>query len=351
MKKLLTLLTKNKSIFVRCLSVFFIFLFLPLTGHAKKERVLWESRFDYVALEVESNSVNNEHPIKVSPQFVYQLLASIRLEDADSSWIDLDFLDFTSDDDDEADEYRLFNSSELKKLSPPIAKALSKAKSNEDVIFSITSSHAKVLGKGSLSTSGRMFISEGKFNLILGEFRVDMEQKYRQRGGYSDVSEKIDYNKLKNFRLKTGSRIKKSSIDTTFATTELHFLKPYKNKFRKDWLLIDINAMQSKIAEQQELADRKENIVNETTDIQQQTQQINAEQEELKQKVERMERYLEAKEKQQNDKFLEKTKPAETLQKKGSVEERLSELKSLKDKGYITEDIYQQKMKEILNDL
>ena len=329
------------------LSLLLILIFSPLTSHAKNERSVWESRFDYVALE--QVDFKSEHPVSLSPKLIYQLLASIRLEDADSSWIDLDFLDFSSDDDSqEADEYRLFNQSELKRLSPPIAKALSKANPNEDVIFSITSSHAKALGKGSLSTSGRLFVSGGQLNLIIGELRVDMEQKYRQKGGYSDVAEKIDYNKLKNFKLKTGSRTKKSGIDYSFVTDDAHFLKPYKNKFRKDWILIDIASLQNKIAEQEKKAEQKENIVDETVGIKQQTQQIDREQEELKQKVERMERYLEAKERR--EKVIDRA-PKQPVQSARTVEERLTELKSLKEKGYITDDIYQEKMKEILSDL
>jgi hypothetical protein len=357
MEKMMNAITQNKFTLFRFKIGILILLLFPLTSNAKNEKVFWEARYDYVALE--EVGAKNDHPVTLSPKDVYQLLASIRLQDAESSWIDLYFFDFTSDkDQDENAEYRLFNQSELKRLSPPIAKALSNAKSNEDVTFTIASSHSQLLGKGSLSTSGRIFFSDGQLNLIIGELRVDIEQKYRQRGGYSDVAEKIDYNKLKRFRLKTGSRGSESDIDYAFVTDDAHFLKPYKSKFRKDWLLIDVASMQNIIAEREQKAERKENIVEETVDIKQQTQQIDKEQEELKLKVERMERYLEAKEKleaeDKRDRILERTERTpkkQAVQKTRTLEERLTELKSLKEKGFITEDIYQQKMKEILSDL
>jgi len=327
----------------------FLILLLPLSANAEKEIPYWTVGADYVALtDVDTKNVKNDHPVTLSPQTIYQILASIRLKDADKSLLNFDFLDFSSNDDDEAGDDRLFNSSELKRISQPVSKALANAKPGEDVVFSITSSHDKALGSGSLSTSGRIFFNDKRLNLIIGELRVDIEQKYRKRGGYADISEKIDSRKLKNFRLRTGTRKSESDIDYTFVTDDVHFLSPYKDKFRKDWLLIDVAAMQQKFDESLEQAERKENIVEETIDIKQQTQQIDQEQEQLKQKVERMERYLEAKEKQE---AVSEVKPKQAVQKARTVEERLTELKKLLDKGYITNDIYQQKMQEILKDL
>ncbi len=330
-----------------------ILLLLPFHVSAKKnETILWQAKYDYVALtDVDSKNVKNDHPVSFTPQGVYELLASIRLTDADTSFLSLDFLDFSSDDDDDEGDTRLFNKSELKRIVPAIAKALSKAKPSEDVVFNITASHAQVLGEGPRSTSGRLFYANGQLNLIIGKLRVDFEQAYRKRGGYADISEKIDSDKLKNFRLKTGSRKSESDIDSTFVTDDAHFLKPYKSKFRKDWLLIDVETMQQQVAEQKRKIERKENIVEETVGIKEQTQQIDKEQEELKQKVERMERYLEAKEKQEAAIPVTKRKAKPAVQKPRTVEERLTELKSLNDKGFISNEVYQTKMKEILKDL
>ena len=69
------------------------------------------------------------------------------------------------------------------------------------------------------------------------------------------------------------------------------------------------------------------------------------EQEQLKKKVERMERLLEAKEKARQA----STPPVRSRTR--SVEERLTELKTLYDKGIISEEVYHGKMKSILEDL
>ncbi len=341
----------NKLSSIRYYLSFLIFLSLPFSANADKEILYWDVGADYVGLtDVDTKNVKNDHPVTLSPQDVYQILAGLRLKDADKSLLDFDFLDFSSNDDEQAGDDRLFNSSELKRISPPISKALANAKPDEDVVFSITSSHEKALGSGPLSTSGRIFFNDNHLNLIIGELRVDLEQKYRKKGGYAEISEKIDSRKLKNFRLKRGSRKSESDIDYTFVTDDVHSLSPYKNKFRKDWVLIDVAAMQQKLVERQERAERKESIVEETTDIKKQTQQIDEEQEQLKQKVERMERYLEAKEKQEAVREV-RPEPKQVIQKPRSVEERLTELKTLLDKGYITDEIYQQKMQDILKDL
>lgn len=328
---------------------FTLFLVLPLQVNAASVDIIWQGGIDYVGLEpVDIKNTSNDHPVKISQQEIFEYLGSIQLTDPDKNLISLDFLDFFSNDTDEFTESRLFNRGELVKLSKHVATAFSKAGKNQDVVFSITSSHEKMLGKGSLSTSGRLFFSEGKLNMIIGELRVDIERKYRMRGGYSDVPEKIDYHKLKNFRLDTGSRKSESDLDYTFVTDDSHQLKANKNKVREDWLLINVALLRNEITQHKEKERRKDNIVDETVDLKQQTNQIDVEQEQLKRKVDRLERVLEAREKSER---TSQAGNADTVSSERSVEQRLTELKALNDKGIISEEIYKQKMKEILEDL
>ena len=183
--------------------------------------------------------------------------------------------------------------------------------------------------------------------MILGNLRVDIEQAYRKRGGYSDVAEKIDYNKLSKFRLASGSRRSASDIAETFATNDILSLKANGENLRRDWLLIDVSAFKQQLTARRQHKEREDSLVEAAADIKQQTQKIDEEQQKLKQKIEQMERHLEANEQQ----TAQKIAPKATVQKLRTIEERLTELKSLKDKGFITEEIYQQKAKEILQDL
>lgn len=326
----------------------FSFALISSTAQARSEESLWRSGYDYISLMPDNkNSVSNSHPVKFSQQQVYEILSSIYLTDADKSVFDLDFLDFFSDDKNEYNEYRLFNRDELTTLSKYVSSGLSNANPQQDIVFSITGRHEKTFGKGSLTTSGRIFFSDGNLNLIIGELRVSIEKKYRMQGGYSDVAEKVDYLKLKTFRLDTGSRSSESDLDYRFATDDIHQLKSHNNKVRNDWLLVDVGALQKVVLEKRDKEQRKESIVEETGDLKQQTSEIDREQEQLKEKVERLEKLVEAKEKARSSTPAQK----DTSMSSRSIEERLTELKQLLDKGIIPEEIYNEKMKDILDEL
>ncbi len=319
------------------------------TAAQDRENVIWQSGLDYVALlTVTDEPLANDHPIAFSQREIFELLASVQLKDADNAIFDLDFMNIFSRDEKDLPDSLLFNRSELSSLSKPVASALASATPNQDVVFRISGRHEKTLGKSNLTTTGRLFFSQGQLNLIIGELRVDIEKKYLMRGGYSDHAERVDYHKLKNFRLDTGSRTSDSNLDYTFVTDSSHHLKAFRGEKRQDWLLIDVATLRDEINAHKEKAQRKENIVDETVDLKQQTQQIDQDQEQLKKKVDRLERLLEARERSAQTARQPVTSRAPSAK---SVEQRLTELKSLYDKGMISEDIYKQKMSDILKDL
>ncbi len=336
---------KNLSL-TACLAALWL---MPLATMADDEDYVWQSGFNYVALvPSESGAEANDHPVEFQPQEMFDILATIKLQEADDSWFDLDFLSSGSEEA-ELPDTNLFNRKELSDLSKPLTQALAKASPNQDVTFTVSSSREIKYGKSLLSTAGRFFYSKGQLNLIIGKLRVDIEQQYRKRGGPSDVAEKIDYLKLKKFRLDTGSRKRESSLDHAFATDHSHFIKPVNRKFRSDWLVMNVDTIRNDIANTRETLQKKENIIEETTGLQEQTRQIDSEQEQLKQKVERLEQMIQADEKGAAVEPVRKTSPANVESR--TIEERLSELKSLYEKGMITEEIYQKKMNDILKDL
>ena len=143
-----------------------IFLLLPLSANAKADNIIWRAGYNYVALSsADSKHVENDHPVSFSPRDVYEILGSIRLAAADKRFLDLDFFL----DDEEADETMLFSRSELQRISRPIAEAMAAAKPDEDVIFTISDSHQKFIGKGTLSTAGRLFYSGGRAQFDPGQ--------------------------------------------------------------------------------------------------------------------------------------------------------------------------------------
>lgn len=72
----------------------------------------------------------------------------------------------------------LFSSKELDELAPPLAKVIGMMQPGDDVIFAITSAHG-VLGllQSQSVTTGRVFIANGKLNVIFGLARVNFEDE------------------------------------------------------------------------------------------------------------------------------------------------------------------------------
>lgn len=332
-----------------------------------KENIVWQAGYDYVAIvPVDAKeSSNNSHPYEISPKGVYSLLSSIRLAEADEGFINIDIFSMFSDkEDSESSEFddvqavegdleqlsdALFNVSELRKISKAISQALAIAKPNEDIVFSVSGRHASFLGKSQLSTTARLFYKSGRLHLIFGEVYVDIRKRYVRSGGTSDVPDRVQLKDLKGFRLKVGTRDKKSKLPVEFVTSDSHFLHLYKGKKRKDWLQIDVARLMEEQEKHKKAETRKNDTVKETDELQQQTREINKEQEQLKDKVERLERLMEAKEKAQLK--TEPAKPVAPAASAKSLEQRLTELKQLYDKGVITEDIYKEKVKQMLGEL
>lgn len=292
---------------------------LAIDSSVAYEKMIWSEGSDYVAIETVDQNVTNAHPAQLDQNQIYQLLKSIRTQEAKSRLFDLKIFD-------SEDDYStgLFTKPELLVLSRHVSRALMSATAKQDVIFSVTGTHSKSLGKASLTSTGRVFVADGKLNLIIGEYRVDLAQKYRKRGGYSDVSEKIDQLKLNQFRLETGERNESRKPDFQFLLEPYQDLHATNGSPRNDWLEV-------KIDEALNFANNevKDESVSET--------QVKS----LTERVETLER--------QSDPAAQSTDSS--LQERNSVEQRLERLKSLYEKGLIDESSYKQKMQSILNDI
>ena len=320
-------------------------LVINVPSHAGlKENIVWQGGYDYVAIvptEGKSKHVSS-HPTELSPQEIYNLLGSIGLSEKKSSFFNRGF--FTSDtDDSKQQEYAfegrdnvsfnaLFNSSELYKISVPISKSFANLKPNEDIVFSISGQHKGSFGKSNKSTTARLFYSDHKLHIIFGEIFVDIKKKYLRMGHSSDVSSKVEDSDLIHFRLKVGSRTKESDLSTALLIDKIHTLNVRKNKQRNDWLVIDMEAAKAATKQQEIDKERNNSNVVETSDLQSQTQKLAEEQQALKRKIDRLE---------------QENKPKQT----SSLEQRLSQLKQLHAKGIISDEIYNEKMRELLKEL
>jgi hypothetical protein len=169
---------------------------MALAGSAfaaeSRQMAWWITEFTYVKrVAKEANAPANDQPIKLAPEMVSQDLAAIRLNPNET----------------------LFDSTEIKELMWPICQALSLAKPNEDVILLSTSARGGgLLGTRSALTA-RLFVREGRLNLILHDTRNAFYDRY------------LGTKKLPEFKF--GSRTEPSPVDVDC---------PGAEKVRGDWL-------------------------------------------------------------------------------------------------------------------
>lgn len=72
----------------------------------------------------------------------------------------------------------VFLPEELNEINPPLARALTLASGNEDVVFAVTGKHQGMFGPSSV-TSGRLFVADGKLNLIFGLVQTDFDIEHQ----------------------------------------------------------------------------------------------------------------------------------------------------------------------------
>ncbi len=324
------------------------------------EKIVWQGGYDYVAIVPtdKANRLPNNHPVQISPRDIYTLLSSIRLSKDEGGFFNTDFFDSNSDD--ENSEYdsetrsrhpqnKFFSTSELRKISGPISKALAKLQPGEDITFSVSGQHELYFGKNIRSSTARIFYLDNKLHIIFGTTYADISKKYFRAGGTTNVAGQAETNDLKRFRLKVGSRSDKSRLKTKFMTDDFHQLYIQNNKKRHDWLVIDTPRFMDSIEKNKISEKQTPRTTGEARELQSQTQKIDQEQQLLNKKIERLEREMQAREKnsqnENSNSYSRRVKPTATL------EERLSTLKELHKKGMVSDKAYNEKVRLLLKEL
>lgn len=256
---------------------------------------IWRSNADYVALAaIEKGAQKNDHPINLKASEIQPLLQSIKIAPentkgffgrvfpgGDSATETIDSEDLTA----------LFNAKELRDLSPAIARALNSASPDQDILFSTTGQHDSFLGKEISTTAARLFHSDGFLHIILGDTQVDLIKKYRRRGGYGRTpAAAVDETKLGDFRLKTGSRKEITGTAKPLVPGSFQTLKNQKGKVRSDWILVDLPNFRAYLTHQKEQQVARSLLLEEGDAM---IKQMDEKQEALSRKVEILERKLE----------------------------------------------------------
>jgi hypothetical protein len=289
-----------------------------------KSVVLWEGEDQWVRIEPQDRSaIPNDHPAQLSTDEVSKALGAlqIRVTDKDSGT---------------SMQRAVFTLPELATLAPQVVAGLGKATPTQDVVFSTIGSHALSAGglvKDPGVNAGRVFYQGGKLNVIFGE----VQSNYRKKNLYGQRSE--DFTPRRQ-----GSRDKASKQKWPLVMApgiELH--AGSGGAVRNDWVEIDpASAAAAAVAmpEPSATAPRQAAAVSEATSAS-------------------------ATPGAAAGPSAASTSPAaasagapasaaaapQAASRSAELEKRLQTLKDLKDKGLISEEAYNAKVKELLSEL
>jgi len=143
----------------------------PNPASAAERRLLWQSRDQFVALEQQDAGATgpallNEHPAELTGEQLAAQLAALQ---------------FRATEHDAAEP--LFSRETLETLVPQLLLGLRQATPGEDLTFAVIGLHEALYGlaREPRVTTGRIFITDGRLNLIVGLARQDVNEREDRR--------------------------------------------------------------------------------------------------------------------------------------------------------------------------
>lgn len=283
------------------------------------ENIIWKSGlnlyFKYVAQD-SSKFGKNDHPVILDEKSINQALKS--LEFIEKGF----FLGETI--------RTVFQVSQVNLLSKQLAKGLKNAKSGQDIIFVMEGGSRKLILLNEKNfVAGRVFYKEGKLNIILGEYdkarNTEFERQYDPSGSAA-VPYSFNYGQRSR-----GSRHFKGAMVGVAGVEN----KKFGKKLRQDWLIIDIEiASKSYLAK---LEQRHNPSAKRDASLEIEAAKLARERRQMRLEMARMRKDMQ----QANMRSASKK----------TLEERINTLDELKKGALITQEEYDMKRKEILNDI
>lgn len=308
----------NKSFSGAVLLVLLMLQAAPLYA----DETLWRSGLNlYIKLVDQDRSkegtLPNQHPVTLDAKEITNALNSIEIWDRHL---------FKKDELDTA-----FSLEQARILGQYLSEGLRKARPDQDIIFSVIRREKKyVVIEDKFYTSGRAFYSNGRLNIIFGDFERPPD-KFKERAYQSSGISEIQYS------FSHGKRSKPSDFDKQIITKA--GLENYRDgsTIRKDWLLIDVPvASNTYLAEHSQNKELAPNEISEAVKLE--AAKLAQERREMRLEMARLRKEMAEGGTSKSNSAL-------------SLEERFKVLEDLKNQGLITDEEYQSKRKEILNDI
>jgi hypothetical protein len=298
---------------------------ISLLGNDDDPDVIWKSGvnlyFKYTEQD-ESGFGKNDHPVDLDEKDISNALQSLNIPDKSF---------FSS----EVDIKPVFPSQQVKLLSENLSKGLKNAKPEQDIIFVMGKSYTKLhfLTERAFVT-GRAFYKDGKLNLIIGDYdlgRNEALESVYDPSGKGDVP----------YTFNLGYRSKSSGFKQEIIQTAGVENKILAHERRQNWLMIDVKVAADAFIAKKNSNNKSNDTVNNAA-IQKEAEQLARDRRQLRLEMAKM-----RKEMQEGTNKEGMNKEKEQL----TTEERLGRLEELHKKKLITEDEYEQKRKEILDDI
>jgi hypothetical protein len=289
---------------------------IPLTlssTDAGAQEVIWESGDQIVQLirQDDDTAAPNEHPVGMSPDEVQAMLRLLRLR-------------YTDEEGDVA-SVSVFTNDEIDNLGKAIAIGLGRAAPSQDVIFHVIGARRLsqgAFGKRNRVSAGRIFYRDGNLNIIFGQ----VQTPYRKKNIYGQREEDF-------YPRNYGSRTVETEHDFILLPDSPAALNQSGAGVRDDWIIIQPGT--------QVLVDLPD----------EQSDSVSADGVAAAVGVAGVAAADSAPAANADNAASGQLEGTSTLPSTASVEQRLQELKRLRDLELISEEAYQARMKEILQDL
>jgi hypothetical protein len=319
-----------KSVAALILTLSIMFSGMIPDALAGSEERIWRHRDQYVRLEPQDRGAQappaNDHPANLTPAQIRDMLGTLEIRYPKRDKIG-----------------KLFTTSELNILQDAVSKGLASATPRQDVTFAIVGIHRGMFAfnHDRSVTTGRIFFSKGKLNLIIGRLHEE----------YNEDEDRRMHPFLPGSRKYEAPRSWEPAKPWEFVSQGGVAVKQQGDIERYDWVILDPDPELWKAirAEKKAAKETAKAAFQEASQVRQESAEVSAEQQRLRDEMESLKRELQA------IKQAPAAAPAVTQPPRSettdSIKLRLRRLKDLRDEELITEDEYRAKRQEILDNL
>jgi Short C-terminal domain len=285
---------------------------------------IWAEKEQYVSLSTQGKRGEafppNSHPVTLEVADIRDALQSLEV------WSEGGF--FRNEE-----SHPVFTDAQAEVLGRYVSEALIQAKPTEDIIFTV-----RGYGKIALDTlkerewsSGRIFFADGKLNIIIGTYRIRKDRGIKNAEAAHGVTDNYA-----DLYFDPGNRKKQTSkMEGRIVTTTGVSIPTMAEDGRSDWVAVDVPLAAQAYREALIPEEQKKT----TQKAKQETAKLTLERRQMREEMARL---------RQQIKELGSSGGSSGVK---SLEERLAVLQALRAKNLITDEEYQQRRDEILNDI